>query len=125
MELERPGIEVAYEIVEISEHLPRVKEAIPYIPEPLIQLLSKQEDEYLYGLMAGLLALRDLSGEQTLTEAEMTINQFDGIRPAIEMAQTAAGMVSVLETLCYITCKELTLRNEDSLMGETDEQPQG
>lgn len=122
MSLERPGIEIAFEIVDISEQLVRVRKALPFIPEPFIKLLETQNDEYLYGMMGALLGLRDLSGQQTLSEAEMVIEHHEGIRPAVNMATTAAGMVSVLEAICYIVCKELTLRHNRRALREDEDE---
>ncbi len=122
-ELDPLDITYARSVCKNAKELERVQLALQTIPGNLLQLLSEQSDELLYGVATAVEALHELAGSAVLLEASNIISDDKQKKnmAAQLMAREAAQLVTLMEAFGFYCCQELVERDKEDALAEAQE----
>jgi hypothetical protein len=103
-------LEYAQEIVKSAMELERVQRMLPLVPDALKKLMRKQSEPFLYGMVTMGQALHDLLGKGILNEVAFLIEEHSDNEQAMDIGAEVVRLIAMMETLGYLTCKEITDR---------------
>lgn len=103
-------LEYAQEIVKSAPELERIQRMLPLVPNALKKLVRKQPESFLYGMVTMGQALHDLLGKGILNEVAYLIEEHSDNKEAMQIGAEVVELIAMMETLGYLTCKEITDR---------------
>ena len=106
-------LEYAQHIVKNAPDLERVQKMLPLVPDEFKQLLGGQQTPFLYGVITMGQALHDLLGRDILLEVAEILKNHEDNQVAIGIASEAVRLIAMLESIGYVTCKEIVKRAEE------------
>lgn len=93
--------------------LERVQKVLPLVPKELVNLLIKESDDFLFGVVSMGQALHDLMGADILVQVGELLAQHEDNKIAVGIASEAVKMIAIMEAIGYLSCKELTDRDDE------------